>query len=703
MSQSHIDSSLQDRTDASLSSRAPTGCEKIQVSAQYPKNRSTRRKARLSTDIISDLSRVASYCERRRVTYSTSRGVARSECDDDTQTCSPRYSTVTTLASSVRVTPRSSFLGKNEEKSPLVSPLGLEHIHLTPEIYAVQFPEALPLEEHVYAWHSARRVWHSATIIHARDRVVPKTREDERRQELVLAPQGLKTERCHPSLVFLGNEALSSPGPPPSVTPETAGIDPEPYTWSESQASYDYYIHFHGEDRRHDTWMSIQLIRPKAFPFGPGAAVVHVDPGPDEIHKHMDMEYLKEHEENTKLKTIGTVFIGDYLLGAWYFSPYPKEYQNVAVLYLCEFCLAFFKHEPELRRHAVFCTSTHPPGNEIYRDPETKLAVFEVDGAVAKTYSENLCYLSKLFLDHKTLRHPVFLFLFYILTEKFEGGHRLVGYFSKEKYSKNNLSCIMCLPQHQRKGYGQFLINMSYALSCRQGRRGTPERPLSDLGRATYIKYWGQVAVSVLLSTTEDVISLEEIAAATSVEVVDLIMALETIGILQYTQPGNVPFFFLPEEYDQVTWRFARPVFINRMISEPSSACIKQLLDHETRDPRPSKHSRATYALPSSDAPAAAESEATRRFRRSACTTTTTGLPLPKLCETRGKRRRYLQSSPSPVLELDPQKSPPDANATIASKSVTKPLSTSSVNLAWLRWEPYDAHMGPYEFAPTAG
>ena len=41
----------------------------------------------------------------------------------------------------------------------------------------------------------------------------------------------------------------------------------------------------------------------------------------------------------------------------------------------------------------------------------------QVDGKKEKNFSQNLCYLAKLFLDHKTLYYDVDLFLFYVLCE----------------------------------------------------------------------------------------------------------------------------------------------------------------------------------------------------------------------------------------------------------------------------------------------
>lgn len=92
---------------------------------------------------------------------------------------------------------------------------------------------------------------------------------------------------------------------------------------------------------------------------------------------------------------------------------------------------------------------------------------------------QNLAYLAKMFLDHKTLFYDVNLFFFYVMTELDEYGYHVVGYYSKEKYSEAgfNLACILTLPAHQRKGYGRFLIQFSYELSKIERRVCTQHTP----------------------------------------------------------------------------------------------------------------------------------------------------------------------------------------------------------------------------------
>jgi len=182
-------------------------------------------------------------------------------------------------------------------------------------------------------------------------------------------------------------------------------------------------------------------------------------------HAGMTENDIANHEKATKLKTIDQIRMGNYTCSTWYYSPYPKGYDKIDTLYICEFCLTFFVTMNELEltffvtmneleRHNKHCLLTHPPGDEIYR--HEKNSFFEVDGARNPIYCENLCYLSKLFLDHKNLLFDTTPFLYYVLTENDENGAHIVGYFSKDKESdKNyNLSCILALPFFQRRGYG---------------------------------------------------------------------------------------------------------------------------------------------------------------------------------------------------------------------------------------------------------
>ena len=157
-------------------------------------------------------------------------------------------------------------------------------------------------------------------------------------------------------------------------------------------------------------------------------------------HGNFSEADLQAHEEATKVKNVDCITFGPYSMSTWYYSPFPFEYSRYSVLHFCEYCLAFFGHDSELVRHARRCTLRHPPGYEIYRSQErgATVSMFEVDGQRETVYCQNLCYLAKLFLDHKTLEFDATPFLFYVLCERDphkDKGYHIVGYFSKEKIS----------------------------------------------------------------------------------------------------------------------------------------------------------------------------------------------------------------------------------------------------------------------------
>ncbi|KAG9485301.1 hypothetical protein GDO78_008406 [Eleutherodactylus coqui] len=231
---------------------------------------------------------------------------------------------------------------------------------------------------------------------------------------------------------------------------------------------------------------------------------------------------------------------GKYEIQTWYSSPYPQEYARLPKLYLCEFCLKYMKSKTILLRHLKKCGWFHPPANEIYRKDD--LSVFEVDGNISKIYCQNLCLLAKLFLDHKTLYYDVEPFLFYVLTKNDKKGCHLVGYFSKEKLcqQKYNVSCIMILPQYQRQGFGRLLIDFSYLLSRCEGQAGSPEKPLSDLGRLSYLAYWKSVLIDYLSTHPEKQISMKGLSQATGMCPHDITTTLQHLNMIHRREDSFV-------------------------------------------------------------------------------------------------------------------------------------------------------------------
>jgi len=341
----------------------------------------------------------------------------------------------------------------------------------------------------------------------------------------------------------------------------------------EPESDYEYYVHYVEFNRRLDEWVKLsQLDLATVIPMdesGSGDAAGNrtrnqkrkIDPevAPDDGHEEFDPASLREHEEFTKVKNINRIEIGKFDVETWYFSPFPPEVTPCDKLYFCEFCLSFMRRKEQLQRHLQKCELRHPPGDEIYR--QGNVSFFEVDGKKEKMYCQNLCYLAKLFLDHKTLYYDVDLFLFYILCVVDEQGYHLVGYFSKEKCSEDgyNLACILTFPQYQRKGYGKVLIAFSYELSKKEKKVGTPERPLSDLGLLSYRSYWTRVLLNIIKRRRGN-ISIKDLSEMTAIKTDDIISTLQHHNLIQYQKGQHV--------------LYAAPKLVDQLLKEAGSSCV---------------------------------------------------------------------------------------------------------------------------------
>ncbi|KAG6018293.1 Histone acetyltransferase [Claviceps pusilla] len=240
--------------------------------------------------------------------------------------------------------------------------------------------------------------------------------------------------------------------------------------------------------------------------------------------------------EISRIRNVSKVQFGKNDLFPWYFSPYPESFSQEDVIFICEFCLSYYGDETAFLRHRRKCTLQHPPGNEIYRDDY--VSFFEIDGRRQRTWCRNLCLLSKMFLDHKTLYYDVDPFLFYVMASRTDKGCHIVGYFSKEKESADgyNVACILTLPQYQRKGYGRLLIQFSYELSKIEGKLGSPEKPLSDLGLLSYRQYWSENILDLLMGYNEqdEKVTIEAISSALAMTTQDVEHTLQAMKMQVY-------------------------------------------------------------------------------------------------------------------------------------------------------------------------
>ncbi|KAF8866359.1 acyl-CoA N-acyltransferase, partial [Acephala macrosclerotiorum] len=243
-------------------------------------------------------------------------------------------------------------------------------------------------------------------------------------------------------------------------------------------------------------------------------------------------------------RNIGDVCLGDTRFATWYPSWYPKEILGektlqlaedgksmgivVPVLYICPMCFAYSKDGEEWKQHRKGCEKkNHIPGQEIYvknrgkgkAEPyrEGQWAIWEVDGAVDKTFCQKLSLFAKLFLDNKSVFFDVTTFKYFLYVHTFiskanlpsgrkVGDKQIIGFFSKEKMSwdNNNLACILIFPPWQRKGLGANLMGISYSIARREQIMGGPEKPISEMGRKGYRRYWGTEISRYLINQYEE-------------------------------------------------------------------------------------------------------------------------------------------------------------------------------------------------------
>ena len=81
---------------------------------------------------------------------------------------------------------------------------------------------------------------------------------------------------------------------------------------------------------------------------------------------------------------------------------------------------------------------------------------------------------------------------------------------------------------------GLPLISFSYELSKKEGKVGSPEKPLSDLGHVSYRSYWASTLLKYLRDNSPEQASIMELSKATSIMSDDIVATLQYLGLIKY-------------------------------------------------------------------------------------------------------------------------------------------------------------------------
>ncbi|PNY18292.1 Histone acetyltransferase [Tolypocladium capitatum] len=266
-------------------------------------------------------------------------------------------------------------------------------------------------------------------------------------------------------------------------------------------------------------------------------------------------------------------------------------------LYVCPSCFKYAKELVAWRGHVRFCGRRgHVPGKKIYIHPkgrrkilvahdakapgvkrrrgdggvrhveeivqdEGEWSIWEVDGEKDGLFCQNLSLFAKLFLDNKSVFFDVTGFKYFLLVytsppppapapkPMLPGAEpapqpptQVTGFFSKEKMSwdNNNLACILVFPPWQRKGLGALLMGASYEISRREGILGGPEKPISDLGKKGYRRFWSGEIARWLLSLDvgqqgagpETIVDVDDVSHGTWISPDDCLAVLRDMGVV---------------------------------------------------------------------------------------------------------------------------------------------------------------------------
>lgn len=82
-------------------------------------------------------------------------------------------------------------------------------------------------------------------------------------------------------------------------------------------------------------------------------------------------------------------------------------------------------------------------------------------------------------------------------------------------------------------------ITTAYELSKKEGKVGTPEKPLSDLGLLSFRSYWTQVLLKIIRKHQGN-LSIKDISTMTAIKTEDIISTLQSLNLIKYWKGQHI-------------------------------------------------------------------------------------------------------------------------------------------------------------------
>ncbi|KAK7590799.1 hypothetical protein V9T40_002412 [Parthenolecanium corni] len=110
----------------------------------------------------------------------------------------------------------------------------------------------------------------------------------------------------------------------------------------------------------------------------------------------------------------------------------------------------------------------------------------------------------------------------------------------RDKMEESDQSDSSCSGYGSRTSFSEEPVSQSYLLTRVEGKIGSPEKPLSDLGLISYRSYWKDVLLERLCNMGGKQISIKDMSQEMAINSYDIVSTLQVLGMMKYWKGKHI-------------------------------------------------------------------------------------------------------------------------------------------------------------------